>query len=215
MQFKILFYDWLGLNQIIHSMLSNFTTHPIYYQAMKFASNFLANYALFPVHLLLFIAIASLILHKKNVQSHSSLTKLHSGILRSGYILFILLAVEFLLIEAAKRYFAMPRPYCLNYITPENTDCLRSFPSGHTAYIMTWVLSLWLVLNKKLKFIAVILVVWTALSRISLSMHYPADILGAIISTVICYYFIAKYVSVISSYFSDLNYKIMKLLVKV
>lgn len=217
MNLKHILYDWLGLNQTMHLYLNSLTEHELYYQLMIFASNFLGNYLFFPLHFLIYAIVMALILHKKNIELNSSLTKYHSEVLKAGYILVALLLIEGILIEISKRYFSLPRPFCADTLSSYSAEhsCYRSFPSGHTAYITVWAVSIWNLLNSKTKFFAICIVLWVALSRISLSMHYPADVTCSLLLTLAISLLVARHIDRFRNCFSSINYHIMKFLIKI
>jgi len=81
----------------------------------------------------------------------------------------------------------MQRPFCsLNSnefttiidITKER--CLSSFPSAHTGLAILISYYLWPCLNQYQKIITCILALLVATSRVTLAMHYPADILYSV-----------------------------------
>lgn len=54
----------------------------------------------------------------------------------------------------------------------------HSLPSGHATFALTVTASLWPVLNRYVRGVAVAYVVWVGLSRVSLGAHFPADVLA-------------------------------------
>jgi membrane-associated phospholipid phosphatase len=85
----------------------------------------------------------------------------------------------------------MPRPICtltlsnnLNIIR-ENINCFHSFPSAHCAFGTLFAASLWSYSNKFTKIVLALIVAATALSRIILAMHYPADVIYGISITLL------------------------------
>ncbi len=218
MLFKNVFYDWFGLNKALQQYLHQLTECEIYRQIMIFSSSYMGKYELFPIHLILIAIILALVVHNLNKRlSKSSLTKYHSNVIRSSYILFISLIIGAMLIELSKRYFSMPRPFCAHSLLSQialSENCFRAFPSGHTAYITILVGSLWSLLNKPFKIIAIIIMLLVYVSRISLDHHYPSDVLySMLLSTgvVLC---VTKYVNKISSHFSSINYHTIRFLTK-
>ena len=108
--------------------------------------------------------------------------------------LFVSLLVMLCVIASLKMFFAFKRPFCHEEIkiikllqrALSGTDCLRSFPSGHTAYICTILFSLWPALNHISKAVGALIALSVAISRIASGVHFPADILwAALISFVV------------------------------
>ncbi|MBN2259703.1 MAG: phosphatase PAP2 family protein [Clostridiales bacterium] len=108
-----------------------------------------------------------------------------------GYSFFISLFFN----TSLKEFFHMPRP-----IGIENIRSLRistatgySFPSGHTQAVTSLFASLSIYLRKKwLTILSAIIISLVGLSRIYLGVHWPKDVLGAIIISLIivfiCYF---------------------------
>lgn len=86
----------------------------------------------------------------------------------------------------------LPRPFCSlpqeDFITILNIAkerCLSSFPSAHTGLAVLSSYYIWPYLQNYQKIIAILLVAAVTLSRITLAMHYPADILYSLVITTI------------------------------
>lgn len=84
----------------------------------------------------------------------------------------------------------MARPFCslfpLSFYTIADLTeerCLSSFPSSHTGLIFLITLFVWPYLSKIGKGFFIGLICLVALSRISLAMHFPADILHSLLIT--------------------------------
>ena len=218
MFFKSSFYDWFGLNQTAQQYLHHLTEHEIYRRLMTIGSNYIGEYKLFPIHLAIIATILAIVVHRLNNKlSKSSLTKYHSQIISSGYVLFISLIICALLIELSKRCFSMPRPFCAHSLLSQIAiakDCFRSFPSGHTSYVTILTCSLWPLLNTPFKITAAAMAILVFVSRISLDYHYPADVLYSMLFSMTVVFFISKYVDKISSHFSSINYHAIRLLTK-
>ncbi len=94
------------------------------------------------------------------------------------------------LIGWLKHAFDFPRPY--GVLPPETVHIVgvvetkHSFPSGHATFAATCAASLWPLLGRYGRVAATAFVIWVAWSRISLGMHFPADVIaGALLAIVI------------------------------
>lgn len=72
-----------------------------------------------------------------------------------------------------------------------------SFPSGHTAAAFAAVTVLWLKKDRSLCIPVLILACLMAFSRMYLYVHFPTDVLGGIITGIICGYLGCKLVQIL------------------
>lgn len=93
---------------------------------------------------------------------------------------------EGLLVVALKHAFDFPRPAAA--LPPDAVHIVGhaqfrySLPSGHTAFATLLAASLWPLLPRLGRVVAVLFAVWVALSRVSLGAHFPADVVaGALV----------------------------------
>ncbi|MDC0864712.1 phosphatase PAP2 family protein [Rickettsiaceae bacterium] len=84
----------------------------------------------------------------------------------------------------------LPRPFCSlsqeEFITIANIyseRCLSSFPSAHTGLSILTTYCLWKYMNNILRVMSCIMIFLVAISRITLAMHYPTDILYSALIT--------------------------------
>lgn len=217
MYIKNALYDWFGLNQSLQRWFHSFDDNRIYHQTMSLASKYVGNSDLFPIHAILIILLFGYVVHRQNAQtSRFSLTKYHSNIIRAGYILCVAFLIDAVLIELCKRYFALPRPFCATVLSDiaQARKCYRSFPSGHAAYITILVMSMWPLMNKAFRYVAVVCLILIYVSRVALNMHFPADIFYSVLMSGTVTYFVGKHIDKISNRFSALNYYMIKFLTK-
>lgn len=96
-------------------------------------------------------------------------------------------------VTGLKHLLHMPRPFA---ILPQGsmfiTDRVKSmeepfvsFPSGHSAFAMMMLVTLWPMLSKCGKTIGVLLVLYIGISRIALGVHFPSDVLGSFILSLV------------------------------
>ena len=86
----------------------------------------------------------------------------------------------------------LPRPFCSlsadDFITIADISkerCLSSFPSAHTGLSILIAYFIWPYANLFMKFVACLTVLLIATSRITLAMHYPADLIYSTFVTLI------------------------------
>lgn len=101
-------------------------------------------------------------------------------IIKSGFIYFILLCSIIFL----KIILKSPRPLCfinkqqlLNIDNILIKDCYSSFPSGHSGLMFFIMYITWNNITLKRKVLYLITVILVLISRITLAMHYPSDLI--------------------------------------
>ena len=96
-----------------------------------------------------------------------------------------------ILILGCKYAFSMPRPICtypINELTitinPEAYSCLSSLPSGHTS--LAAVITYLIITHSAhpAKYISLLIPIIVGITRITLALHYPADIIFALLSLI-------------------------------
>ncbi len=154
---------------------------------------------LFPIHFVILLSFmvtySYLTKQMRNINLQISYCKAISVLLGS----FFLGAV---IVETLKIFFSFPRPYCIgsgvavnkNLIHMLGNDfflmskCNKSFPSGHSWYIATFVFSVWGIMNIYLKIIGLATIFLVGLSRVMLGMHFPADVdYSILIAFIVCF----------------------------
>jgi tRNA threonylcarbamoyl adenosine modification protein YjeE len=104
-------------------------------------------------------------------------------------------AVFGLIYAALKFSINLPRPYCSlpagsfqTILDLSHERCMSSFPSSHSGLALMLTILSWRYLSLSCRIFVVLVVLSVALSRISLAMHYPADILYSyiIVLVVLC-----------------------------
>lgn len=184
-------YNLFGYNKPIFIYINDLTNQGIIAIILQYISAifFFANFPLF--YILTAITIHIKIINKQ--KSGKDFTDFFNDnfalMTRIGMCYCLFFAIYVLL----KFSVNMPRPYCslneLEFSTIANITserCLSSFPSAHTAFSILVIYFLWPYLNKPLRILAIIAPISVALSRMSLAMHYPSDILAsAIIAPII------------------------------
>lgn len=92
----------------------------------------------------------------------------------------------------------MPRPFQLGVVRPIRIETATgsSFPSGHTQTATAFWSGCYDVLRTRAtKILAIIMVTLTAISRMYLGVHWPMDVIGAIIFGLIFTYFASQLIN--------------------
>ena len=176
---KTFLYDWGGLNVWLFKLINGI--HQPYLDSFMQWGTRLGDHDNFPLYAAL-IAVAAVL----STKTRGRLALLPwAGVL----IVFVLgYFVDGLVVGWLKEWFSYPRPMLALPVTevhvvgaPEH-NLQHSFPSGHTSFAMLVAASLWPVLKSRGRWLAVLFVVWVALSRIVLGAHFPADVLAGALS---------------------------------
>lgn len=186
--FKIL-YNFNGLNEQIFLLINNYTNVsilPRILQIISWAFD-ISKFAIYYVVLLIYFY-----LRLKKVTNPELLNIKFLKIYRNMVNVGITYTIFGLIYAAFKFTINLPRPFCSLPIDGFSTiadithqRCLSSFPSAHTGLAVLIAYFLWPYLNKLSMFAALIIMILTSISRITLAMHYPADILYSIIIAII------------------------------
>jgi membrane-associated phospholipid phosphatase len=85
-----------------------------------------------------------------------------------------------------------PRPFCSlpsnSFTVIANIDlerCESSFPSSHSGLALLVTYFIWSYITIRQKIISCFIVILVAISRITLAMHYPSDIIYSFLITII------------------------------
>lgn len=200
---KKLFYDWMGGNEVLFRAINSIRGKA--YDEVMIDISWIGDHNHFPYYLAAILVWALLsisfkfITRKKGIKHYAGVWLGVLVVLVGGY------AVNGLTIKAAKTYFAFDRPYvALRADKPVEEDEMtkkiavkyddinvlekmadeksnQSFPSGHVAFTVFMLVALWPVLSNSAAWFGVFFVALMGWSRISLGMHFPADVLGAIL----------------------------------
>jgi membrane-associated phospholipid phosphatase len=188
---KYLFYDWLGYNQLLFEYLNHISNLWLFPYFFGFISK--------PFKLFAFLLYYALIVLYKFYRlkganfSYNQYVKTFDELVKIGSIY----ASIGLLYAACKYGINLPRPYCSldtfsSVMDFSGVRCSSSFPSAHTAISLLIAYIFWPYLKTVGKLFSCILVMLVGMSRISLAMHFPADIVYSIIISFIIFYVVAK-----------------------
>lgn len=180
---KTIFYDWGGLNVWLFHQVNDIRG-PLWDQVMLLGTA-LGSHTLFPAYLaaLVLIALAAV---ARNPDDPSALALrwltviavFAVGYLASGW-----------LIGALKAGLNLPRPPAVLaagtlHVLGE-PEYRHSFPSGHAAFAMMVVASAWPVFNRPWMIVGIVFVAWVGTSRFAVGAHFPADVAGGYLLSIL------------------------------
>ena len=177
------FYNFYGLNQEIFLFLNKITNTGLFAHFLKvisFCFN-IANFALIYILYCIYIYI-----QLKKIKNNDELqNKFWSGYNKLVEI-GIVYAIFGLVFTILKFSVNLPRPYCslpdvLTILDTTHERCLSSFPSSHAALSVLVTYFIWDYVKLPIKILMICVIILVSLSRISLAMHYPSDIIYGII----------------------------------
>jgi membrane-associated phospholipid phosphatase len=180
-------YDFFGFNKIIFVFINKITNFGAIPNIVKIVSQlfFIGNFAVYYFIICLFCYFKL----KKLPSPEINFWPIYNNLVKAGtcYALFGFI-YAFL-----KFAINLPRPFCslsstefITIIDTTNERCLSSFPSAHTGLAIIIAYYLYPHLKKYQQILIFLLIPAVAISRITLAMHYPADIIySAIISAII------------------------------
>ncbi|MEI6730572.1 MAG: phosphatase PAP2 family protein [Pseudomonadota bacterium] len=156
---------------------------PVLQQIMLFAT-MLGKYTMFAVYLP-FLGLLFLLRARKLRHSNVDSILIRNQIIETGKLLIASYVFYLVWVWGLKHLLQIPRPFVA---LPQGSvfilDSVRnaenpfvSFPSGHAAFSMLMLASLWQILGKPGKIIGVFLLLLIGFSRVSLGVHFPSDII--------------------------------------
>ena len=169
---KELLYDWGGANAWLFYAINRW--HGDALDAVMRLGSFLGDHNRFPGY----VAVLTLIALWRITRGDKPRRWL--GVLAVFSVAYLL---DGLLIDWVKHALDFPRP--LAALAPDTVHIVgtpeyrESFPSGHAMFAVTCAASLWPLLGRAGRGAAAAFVLWVAFSRISLGMHFPADVIAA------------------------------------
>ena len=188
-------YNFFGINKEIFIFVNKITNVGIIPTLLKISSQFffIGNIAAY----YLIICLYCYFKLKKRSNPKIEFVPIYNQLVKAGtcYSLFGFAYA------ALKFGINLPRPFCS--LTPSEFTtildvtkerCLSSFPSAHTGLAILIAYYLWPYLTKYQKAIVLSLIVVVSISRITLAMHYPADIIYSILIAYLIIFFSNKLV---------------------
>lgn len=189
---KEIFYDFCGYNTSIFLVVNNMTQISFLQMALKYLSGLfnITNFGV--VYLLLclyqYIRVRKLASSLRKVEYY----RIFDLFVYAG-VCYAIFGFTFALLKFSVN---LPRPCCsldksLFYSTMDFSSerCLSAFPSAHTGLAVMVSILLWPYLGRVSRVFAFIVPILVAISRMSLAMHYPADLLYSVVAVIFVMYF--------------------------
>ncbi len=183
---KAIFYDWGGLNLWLFHVINN--VRGTFIDTFMLLGSRLGEYTNFP----LYIAIATTAALIQSARASARDSAEGEVVLRTWLVTLAVFAcantIDGFLIGSLKHWLDFPRPSSV--LSPELLHVIGtpkytySLPSGHAAFGMTVAASLWPMLPRPARISLAGYVLWVGLSRISLGMHFPADVFAGYVLAV-------------------------------
>ncbi|WP_341763914.1 phosphatase PAP2 family protein [Candidatus Tisiphia endosymbiont of Beris chalybata] len=181
-------YNFLGLNQEIFLYLNKITNYSnilVYIlQIISYCFN-ISNFAI-----AYFIYSIYFYIRLKKIQDFGQFYIKFWPIYNRLFLLGIIYIIFGLTYTLLKFSVNLPRPFCSlpdhSFTTIADVSlerCLSSFPSSHAGLTLIVAYSIWSNITIPQKIVTALIMLLAALSRITLAMHYPADIIYSYIIT--------------------------------
>ncbi|ABV74025.1 hypothetical protein A1E_05570 [Rickettsia canadensis str. McKiel] len=178
------FYNFCGLNQEIFLFLNKMTNIgfiPYCLKIISFCFN-IANFALIYILYCIYLYI-QLKKIKNDNERQNKFWDNYNKLVEVG-IIYTIFSLVFTTLKFSVN---LPRPYCsllidsfITVINTANERCFSSFPSSHAALSILITYFAWNYIKLRLKILMICVIILVSLSRISLAMHYPSDIIYGI-----------------------------------
>lgn len=182
---KAILYDWGGFNVWLFHCINDLRG--------SFIDAFMQLGTVAGMHQLFWLYLACIILARlrltERLDSRGQTVTAQQSTVWLIVIASFMLAyfIDNWLVGALKHFFNFPRPPlalppATMHLLTHKADLQHSLPSGHTIFAATIATSLWPVAGVRLRLVLALFVIWVGLSRISLGIHFPADVVyGAVI----------------------------------
>jgi membrane-associated phospholipid phosphatase len=176
---KEILYDWGGANVWLFHAINDIRF--AWLDQVMLLGTYLGGHAMFPFYLVLLTLIALVVLS----QPEQEFTQYQPRVKRWLAVIAVFSLsywLDGLLLGYLKPVLDFPRPPLA--LLPQTLHIVgaaeyhHSLPSGHSTFAMMVVASLWPILGRSWRIAGACFVLWVGVSRISLGMHFPADVLA-------------------------------------
>lgn len=181
-----LFYNFYGLNQKLFLSINNFTNSKPIIAKVLYIFSYPFGISKFAIYYIIMALFFYYKIHNiKNLTTRcNKFWQIYREFTRIG-IIYTCFGFTY---AALKFSVNLPRPFCslitksfFTIIDIHSYRCLSSFPSAHVGLAVIVSNILWQYTNRIQKVFLILLVFVVAISRISLAVHYPADILYSLL----------------------------------
>ena len=176
---KEIFYDWGGANVWLFHVINDIRFEWLD-KFMLFGTG-LGEHTRFTLYLVFLTLIALVAVNKpaQDIQQYQTRVKRWMAVIAVFGIAYWL---NGLLLGYLKPLLDFPRPQLALSLDAAHVigapEYHHSLPSGHSAFAMMVVASIWPVLNRWWRVAGACFVLWVGISRISLGLHFPADVMA-------------------------------------
>ncbi len=183
---KEIFYDWGGANVWLFHAINNIRAD--WLDQFMLLGTWLGGHAQFPLYLAL-LTLTALFVLSKPAQQNMQYPALVQRWLTVIAVFSLAYWLDGLLLGYLKPLLDFPRPPLA--LLPDtmhvigNPEYHHSLPSGHSTFSMMVVASLWPILSRRWRLAGAFFVLWVGVSRISLGMHFPADVAAGFLLSLI------------------------------
>ncbi|NRB10998.1 MAG: phosphatase PAP2 family protein [Rickettsiaceae bacterium] len=178
------------MNKQIFLLINNLTNISIVPKLLQILSNifFIGNFAIGYIIICIYFYIKLKQQQKQQSPNQQKefqqyFLKIYHNIVLVGncYALFgISYTILKFSINFKRPFCSLPEAEFITIIDITTQRCLSSFPSAHTGLSIMVMYFLWPYLKPIFKPFAILIIILVSISRITLAMHYPADILYSI-----------------------------------
>lgn len=182
---KEILYDWGGINVWLFHAVNDI--HFGLLDKFMLLGTEVGEHVNFPIYLALLTLVALTVIARTPAQDaarHQAQTLQWMSVIA---VFSVAYSLDGLLLDILKPLLDFPRPPLA--LPPDSVHVVgiaefhHSLPSGHSSFAMMSVASLWPILNRRWRVAGVLAVLWVGCSRVSLGMHFPADVLAGFLSS--------------------------------